>query len=181
MGSLPSLRSPCFFSGSLSDAVGENSSYTGKGARLFGHPVHPVLTDFPIALWSASLLADVVGVWRGGVVYRQFAFWAIAVGLIVAAPTIVAGLIDYAVIPQGHAAIKGATWHMWIMLGATTAYSCSLFAHIGRFDLSRFAIWLGIGLSGVGLVLLMIGGWLGGEMVFRYGIGSRGESGQRRS
>jgi uncharacterized membrane protein len=127
-------------------------------------------------LWSTSLLADAVGVWRGTVVYRQFAFWAIAVGLIVAVPTIVAGLMDYAAIPQGHAAIKSATWHMWIMLGASTTYLCGLIAHMGRFDSSSCAIWLGIGLSVLGLVLLMIGGWLGGEMVFRYGIGSRGDS-----
>ena len=150
----------------------EESTSVGKGARMFGHPVHPVLTDFPIALWSASLLADLVGVWWGRVAYRQFAFWAIVVGLIVAVPTIVAGLMDYAGIPQGHAAIKSATWHMWIMLGASATYSCGLIAHMGRFDSSSVAIWLGIGLSALGLVLLMIGGWLGGEMVFRYGIGS---------
>jgi len=155
------------------------TSSVGKGARLFGHPMHPVLTDFPIALWSTSLLADVAGVWRGEVVYREFAFWSIALGLIVAVPAIVAGLIDYAAIPQGHPAAKGATWHMWIMLGAASVFSCSLVAHIGRFDLSSFAIWLGIAFSAVGLILLMVGGWLGGEMVFRYGIGSRDDSGMK--
>lgn len=153
--------------------LGESNS-ARKGARILGHPVHPILTDFPIALWSVSLLGDVVGVWRGQVVYRQFAFWAITVGLIIAVPTIVAGLIDYAAIPQGHPAIKGATWHMWIMLSAATAYACSLFAHINRFSSSGFATAMGISLSAVGLVLLMVGGWFGGEMVFRHGIGFRG-------
>lgn len=155
---------------------GESNS-AGKGARVLGHPVHPILTDFPIALWSISLLGDVVGVWRGQVVYRQFAFWAIAVGLIIAVPTIVTGLIDYAAIPQGHPAIKGATWHMWIMVSAATAFASSLIAHISRFSSSGFATAMSISLSAGGLVLLMIGGWFGGEMVFHHGIGSRRESG----
>ena len=152
---------------------------SGKGAQLLGHPVHPILTDFPIALWSTSLLGDIAAAWRGQMAYREFAFWALALGLVIAAPTIVAGLIDYAAIPQGHPAITRATWHMWIMLGAATVYACSLIAHLGRFSSSRFAVWMSMGLSAAGLVLLMIGGWLGGELIFRYGIGSRGESGKK--
>src|SRR5262245_50922260 len=173
MRSLPWWRSSCCWPESPGNAMPDASGSVGRGARLFGHPVHPALTDFPIALWSTSLLADVAGLWRGDVVYRRFAFWAIAVGLIVAVPTIVAGLVDYAAIPPGRPAIKGATWHMWIMLSATTLYSFSLIAHIGRFASSSFSMWMGIGLSAVGLVLLMLGGWLGGEMVFRHGIGSQ--------
>ena len=161
--------------------MSEGSSFVEKGARLLGHPVHPILTDFPIALWSTSLLGDVAAAWRGQMAYRQFAFWLLALGLIIAVAAIVVGLIDYAAIPQGHPAIKGATWHMWIMLTAATVYGCSLIAHAGRFASSRFAMWVGIGLSAVGLVLLTIGGWFGGEMVFRHGIGSRGESGQKRA
>jgi uncharacterized membrane protein len=153
----------------------ENSS-GGKGARLFGHPVHPILTDFPIALWSTSLLGDLMGVWQGQAVYRQFAFWAIALGLVIAVPAIVTGLIDYAAMPQGHPALKAATSHMWIMLSAATAYACSLIARIGQSSSSGLSIAIAIGLSVLGLCLLLIGGWFGGEMVFRYGVGSHGES-----
>ena len=159
---------------------GESNS-VGKGARLFGHPVHPILTDFPVALWTTSLLGDVACAWHGQMIYREFAFWALALGLIVAVPTIVVGLIDYAAIPQGHPAMKGATWHMWVMLSAATAYAFSFIAHLGRFSSSRSAIGMGIGLSAVGLVLLTIGGWFGGDMVFRCGIGSRSEPGEKRT
>lgn len=154
----------------------QESSPAGRGARLLGHPVHPILTDFPIALWSTSLLGDLMGLWRGQTVYRQFAFWAIAVGLIIAVPTIVTGLIDYAAIPQRHPALKAATRHMWIVLSAATAYTCSLIARIGHAPSSGLSIATAIGLSVVGLCLLLIGGWLGGEMVFRHGIGSHGEA-----
>lgn len=151
-----------------------------KGARLFGHPVHPMLTDFPIALWSTSLLGDIAAAWLGQMAYRELAFWALTLGLIIAVPTIVAGLIDFAAIPQGHTATAAATWHMWSMLSAATAYGGSLIVHLGRFYLSRSAMWMSIGLSALGLVLLTVGGWFGGELVFRHGIGSESEFADKR-
>lgn len=151
----------------------QENNFGGKGARLFGHPMHPILTDFPIALWSTSLLGDLVGLWRGHVVYTQFAFWAIAVGLVIAVPAIVTGLIDYAAIPQDHPALKAVTWHMWVMLSAATAFACSLIARVGHPPLSGLSITIAIGLSVLGLCLLLIGGWFGGELVFRYGVGSQ--------
>lgn len=153
-----------------------NLSSAGGGFRLLGHPVHPLLTDFPIALWSASLLADFVGIWRGQAVYGQFAFWAIALGLIVAAPTIVTGLLDYAAIPQQHSALKGATWHMWLMLSAATVYACSFVARLVHMPSTGLSTAIAVGLSVLGLLLLLVGGWFGGELVFRHGIGSRGDS-----
>jgi uncharacterized membrane protein len=139
-----------------------------------------MLTDFPIALWSTSLLGDIAAAWLGQMAYRELAFWALALGLIIAVPTIVAGLIDFAAIPQGHPATTAATWHMWSMLSAATAYGGSLIAHLGRFYLSRSAIWTSIGLSALGLVLLTVGGWFGGELVFRHGIGSEREFEDKR-
>jgi uncharacterized membrane protein len=149
----------------------------GKGARLFGHPVHPMLTDFPIALWSTSLLGDILGVWLGQTMYEQFAVWSIALGLIIVVPTIVTGLIDFAAIPEGHPALNGATWHMWIMLSAASTFGCSLIARIGQFSSSTVARDIAIGLSVLGLCLLLIGGWFGGDLVFRHGVGSRGSDG----
>lgn len=155
-------------------------SIFAKGAQLLGHPVHPIFTDFPIALWSISLLGDIAAAWRGQMVYREFAFWALALGLVIALPTIVAGLIDFAAIPEGHPATTAANWHMWIMLSAATAYGCSLIAHLGRFSSSRSAIWVSITLSAVGFILLTAGGWFGGELVFRHGIGSEREFEDKR-
>ena len=31
--------------------------------RFLGHPVHPVVTHFPMALLPVSLLGDLLGVW----------------------------------------------------------------------------------------------------------------------
>jgi hypothetical protein len=73
--------------------------------------------------------------------YRKFALWALALGLVIAVPTIVAGLIDFV----DHAQCSNGIW---------VQPDCSS----GRYSLSRIAIWMGIGLSAVGLVLLSVGG-----------------------
>jgi uncharacterized membrane protein len=146
-----------------------------NGVRVLGHPVHPMLTDFPIALWSASLLGDFMGIWRGEVVYREFAFWAITLGLVMAVPTIFTGLIDYASIPQGHPALRVAVWHMSVMLSAAAAYTGSLITRIGQTAPTELSSGVAIGLSVLGLILLLAGGWFGGELVFHHGIGSRGD------
>ena len=35
-----------------------------KGLRALGHPLHAVLSDFPLALLGTSLVWDVIGIWR---------------------------------------------------------------------------------------------------------------------
>jgi uncharacterized membrane protein len=47
-------------------------------ASIGGHPVHPMIIPFPIALWVFSLVADVVYLWRGKPVWRDWiAFYTI--------------------------------------------------------------------------------------------------------
>ena len=55
-------------------------------ASIGGHPVHPMLIPFPIALWVFSLVADVIFLWRGNPVWREYiAFYTLLAGTIGAA------------------------------------------------------------------------------------------------
>src|SRR5262249_59659058 len=69
-----------------------------RGLRVLGHPLHAVLSDFPLALLGTSLLWDAVGLWRGEAIWWAIAFWNIALGLIVALAAATAGAVDYAAI-----------------------------------------------------------------------------------
>ena len=55
---------------------------------------------------------------------------------------------------------------------AASAFGCSLITRIGQFSSSGMPEVIALGLSVLGLGLMVIGGWFGGEMVFRQGIGS---------
>lgn len=134
--------------------------------RIAGHPIHPVLVHFPVALWPVSLLGDIVGLWRGDPLWWQLSFWCLALGLIAALPTIAAGFIDYAWLPNDHPALGTANAHMLLMSSATIAFLVSLLVRGGP-----AATTLAIAFSALGITLLVAGGWLGGTLVYRHGVG----------
>ena len=143
-----------------------------NGLKFLGHRLHPPLTDFPIALWSVSLLWDGVAFARGDSFWMQFSFWSIAAGLGAALPAMATGLFDYAAIPEKQRlAERAATRHMLAMLCATALFTGSLIVRVGADTIGSLKMIVAVILSAVGLAMLLIGGWLGGELVFRHGIG----------
>ena len=42
-----------------------------KGGRVAGHPVHPALVHFPVALWSVTWVWDVLGAYTGAAAWWQ--------------------------------------------------------------------------------------------------------------
>lgn len=139
--------------------------------HIAGHPVHPVLVHFPLALWPTSLLWDLVGLWRGDPLWWQLSFWCLALGLISALPAIAAGFLDYASLPNDDPALGTANAHLSIIAGATTVFLVSLLVRGGPAVAASSPSMLAVVLSTVGTVLLLVGGWLGGTLVYRYGIG----------
>src|SRR5437764_3977340 len=79
-------------------------------ARIAGHPIHPMLIPFPIALFIAAFVCDLIfwGTRNGN--WSDAALWLLGAGLIMAALAAVTGLIDVLGDPQ----IRGmhiAWWH----------------------------------------------------------------------
>jgi uncharacterized membrane protein len=65
-------------------------------ASIGGHPVHPMIIPFPIALWVFSLVADLIYLWRGNPVWRDYiAFYTLLGGIIGAVVAAVPGFIDW--------------------------------------------------------------------------------------
>ena len=142
-----------------------------KGLRVFGHPLHAVLSDFPVPLLGTSLLWDAVAVWRGEPVWWSISFWNVALGLATAAVAACAGAVDYAAIPQGDPALRTATRHMLLMLCAVSPYVLSLVVRGGASAPRGASLWAVFALEGLGLLLLSAGGWYGGHLVFHHGVG----------
>jgi len=135
------------------------------------HPLHPIFTHFPMALLIISSLWDLLGFWRGDPFWWGFAFWSIVVGLSLSFLTLVTGLIDYVKIPQGGIAETVALRHMVIVIVALLFYGGSvLFRYYSPLPESNLFV-LAITLSLMGLISLLVGGWYGGELVYRHGVG----------
>jgi uncharacterized membrane protein len=150
-----------------------------RKVRMGGHPVHPALTDFPIALLTASLICQIVGAASGNQVWWQMAFWGLVSGLVLSVPTALTGLIDYFTIPEGDSARTTATWHLLANVVSICAYLGSLLVQGGKVPPSDFRGYLAIALSAAGFLVLFIGAWLGGHLVFHHGVGQERRDAER--
>ena len=143
--------------------------------RLRGHSAHPPLTDFPIALLAISLVWDIVALSSGNDTWWEIAFWSQVAGLVAVVPTALTGFIEYIVLPEGHPAAGTATRHMLVMISATLPYIGSVILRGGTEAPEGGKLALAVALNVVGLVLLLLGGWLGGELVSHHGLGTIAE------
>jgi uncharacterized membrane protein len=143
-----------------------------RGLRLFGHPVHPVVTHFPMALLPVSLLGDLLGVWTDTSFWWSFSFYNLAMGLAMSIPALVTGMIDFLTIPQEGTADRVAMRHMTIIITAITLYTGSFFIRFGVEIPTGWRLMSSVSLSVLGLIFLLIGGWFGGQLVYRHAVGS---------
>lgn len=135
--------------------------------------MHPFLTHFPMALLPVSLLGDVLEAWNGGGFWREFSFWCLAIGLVVSLPVFITGLIDFVSIPPGGPRERIAMRHMMVMIAAIALFAGSFFVRFGKTAPGDGILAIALALSGLGFIALLYGGWNGGELVYRYGVGGQ--------
>ncbi|HET6385509.1 MAG TPA: DUF2231 domain-containing protein [Armatimonadota bacterium] len=135
-------------------------------AAILGHPVHPMLVAFPIALFSTALLFDLLYYLRG-----RDPFWArssyaiIAVGVLGTTAAAIPGILDYE-----HLAMPPlATKHFAIGVTILILFAIQLILRRPRNGASAPSVILP--LTFIGVALLTYQGFLGGELVFRFHIG----------
>jgi len=122
-----------------------------------GHPVHPMLTDVPIGAFIIGTILDLVGPPEG-------ATWAIAVGFVTMLAAALAGYADY--IDLEGAGKRIGSVHATSMLLAALLYFVSLGARLGWWPLFENGAAI---TAGLGLLLVVVGGYLGGDLVFNLG------------
>lgn len=134
-------------------------------ANIAGHPIHPILVTVPIGAWLWSLACDIIYRATGNTMWDTIALYSIAAGVIGALVAAVPGLIDLYNLPPSQAKKIGIS-HMIINLVLVLLYAVNFFWRrnvdptvIGPFILSIATV-----------ILLLVSGWLGGEMIFRHGV-----------
>lgn len=137
--------------------------------KVFGHGAHPILIVFPLGLLSTSVIFDIAYLLTRSTAFSLVSYWMIAAGVIGGVVAAVPGFVDWLAIPKGtrakrvgllHAAVNDAvlvlfavSW--WLRRDAPPTYPP---------DAPELA------LSFVAVVLALVGGWLGGELVERLGM-----------
>lgn len=149
-------------------------------ASIGGHPVHPMIIPFPIALWVFSLVADVIFLWRGNPVWKDYiAFYTLLAGILGAAVAAVPGLIDWLSLTD-KAVVKLANWHARLNVIALLIFAASFYLRTtSGAGLVSESHTIPLALSVLGVILITISGWLGGEMVFKHGVAVEAQSADR--
>lgn len=137
-------------------------------AKLFGHAIHPILIVYPLGLLSAAVIFDVIYLITLNPTWTTVSFWMIAAGIIGGLLAALFGLIDYLSIPTGTRARRIGLLH-----GLTNLFVMVLF--IASWLLRRYSpdvpSTAAFALSFIGVGAALLGGWLGGELVERLGVG----------
>jgi uncharacterized membrane protein len=137
-------------------------------AKIFGHAIHPILIVYPLGLLSAAVIFDIIYLATGNPTWTTVSFWMIAAGIIGGLLAAVFGLIDYLGIPSGTRAARIGLLH-----GLTNLCVVILFiaSWLLRWNSPEVPSTLAFALSFIAVVGALLGGWLGGELVERLGVG----------
>jgi len=146
--------------------------------RIWGHPAHPMLVHFPVAFWTTAVMAYVAALTGLDDRALWIAGLANGAGLTMALPAMAAGLLELRTIDARSETMRVANWHLMIM---ATAWICFLLAFLlpiaNETILSRWTAELGATASaGIGFLLMTLGGWLGGRLVYEFGVGVSGKA-----
>jgi uncharacterized membrane protein len=137
-------------------------------AKVLGHPVHPMLVAFPIGLFSTSLLFDVVRLAGGSESFSVSAFYMIAAGIVGGLAAAVFGLVDFLAVPRRTRAKTIGAAHGLVNLVVVSLFIASWGIRYGDPAAAKGGAIL---LSAVAVLLALVSGWLGGELVDRLGVG----------
>ena len=137
-------------------------------AKFLGHAIHPILIVFPLGLLATGVVFDIIYLIWGSPDMASVAYWMIAAGIVgglLAAPF---GWIDWFGIPSDTRAKTIGLIH-----GLANTVALLLFAGSWwlRYDLPERPETLASVLSFLGAGMAGLGGWLGGELVERLGVG----------
>ena len=136
--------------------------------KLTDHPLHPALAHFPVAFWTAAVAADAAALVTDDGVWWTWSHHALVAGLVMGALALLAGGGEafFRRIPRQ--AMRTLAFHITSMVLAFALFLASL-ALRKQSPPSMLALVL----SALGLAALLLGGWFGGSLVYRFGVGTQ--------
>ena len=133
-------------------------------ARIAGHPIHPMLVPFPIVCFVGTLITDITYAITADMQWANFSAWLLLAGLVVSVFAVIAGLVD-AIGDRRILRLRPAWIHV---LGNLVALALAILnALVHTRDAYTSVVPAGLILSALTVVVLIVTGWVGGQMVYR--------------
>lgn len=137
--------------------------------KLFGHPIHPMLIVLPLGGLAAAVVFDIVYLLTDNSIFAEVAFWVMALGILGGLAAAIFGAIDWYYIPSNTRARSVGLLHGGLNVTIVGLFAISWFLRNGATD--HVPSTVALLLSFAGIALSLVSGWLGGELVYRLGVG----------
>jgi uncharacterized membrane protein len=134
---------------------------------LAGYHLHPLMVVFPLTVLLASVVLDVVYLVGGYRIIGEIATWLLLPGVVGGFAAAIIGTIDWWRIPGGTSAKSIGAWHGLGNAAALSLFALSWFSSVGSGAVPGV---LGLLLAFTGASVMLITGWLGGELANRVGV-----------
>ena len=135
---------------------------------MLGHPLHPAIVHFPIALLLSATAADLA--WVAGLTAdTHVGAILMAGGLFMGLVAMGAGMVDFIRLDQS--VVPHAMRHMMAVSIAWLGYAVALYLRRDALSGSAELRSATIAFSLASALLLSIGGYLGGRLVYSFGAG----------
>lgn len=134
----------------------------------FGHPSHPFFVHFPTALYPVALVLGILSRTAEEPVYLDAATIVLGVGVGFALLAALTGLVDWLGMIPGSTKRRAATTHMLVQVAAQGFAAGALVAHL--LDLDGAASSTALALLAIAVLLVSVGNWFGGVLVYRMGM-----------
>lgn len=142
-------------------------------AKLFGHPIHPMLVAFPVAFYTLTAVAYGVSLFVStDPFWFRLGYFANLAGVTTAVLAAVPGFVDWAFgIPKESAAKSRGLLHLTLNVGALLLFAFSAFRLRGTWAGADAEVFPSFLLSTLGWVLTLAAGYHGWELIARHKVG----------
>ncbi len=137
--------------------------------KLFGHPVHPMLIVFPLGLLATAVIFDILYLIFNNRLLPTASYYMIAAGVLGGLLAAIFGFIDWLALPSGSRAKNIGLWHGIGNVVIVSLFAVSWLLRGNNVDFVPGGLALILSFAGTGLALITA--WIGGELVYRLGVG----------
>lgn len=141
-------------------------------AAIRDHPLHPMLVLIPAGAFILALVLDILYLITGQALWWLATLPVILLGVIGGLLAAIPGLIDLIAVAPRQGAHRIGITHMVLNLVLVALFAWNGYDRwTAEVPPEPGRLWLGFWLSLIGVVILGVSGWLGGEMVYNYHVG----------
>lgn len=142
---------------------------TRSSIAVAGHPVHPMLVNFPIAYLFGAVASDAAYLWTGDPFWARVSLWIIGVGFFIGLLAGLVGTLDFMLVKEIRRHVT--SWsHFLAAVMMLSIAAANWWMRV--LDPTGSVMPWGVLLSASTALALATAGWLGGKLVFEHNVGT---------